>query len=336
MTQRTPIFRAAILMTAALALAMSGATSVYGSEEDVVRKSFTVQPGGRLVCDTDLGSVELRGTDAGSVEVAVHREVRHGNREKLLREFQLKFEQRGNDIYVTGDRERHGLHWLWQNIWHDLQVRFVITVPRSFDADVRTSGGDVDIADLGGKVAARTSGGDVKCERIGGDIDARTSGGDVGIGVAGGRVEAHTSGGDVRIEEAKGSVLARTSGGDIRIERAGGEVDAHTSGGSITAGDIGGALIAKTSGGSVTATIAAQPASRCELATSGGSVTVRLAANVAVDIDAHASGGHVETDVPATVQGELGRGTLKAKVNGGGPVLYLRTSGGNIHIQKRD
>lgn len=336
MTLRTPIFRTAILMMAALALVVAVSGAAYGSEEEVLQKSFAVGPGGKLTLDTDLGSVEVRGTDAGTVEIAVHREVRHGNRDKLLREFKLNFEQRGNEVIVTGDRERHGLHWLWENIWHDLRVRFVITVPRAFEADVRTSGGDVDIADLGGRVGARTSGGDVSCDRIGGAVDARTSGGNVRIGLAGDRVDAHTSGGDIRIEEAKGNVLARTSGGDIRIERAGGEVDAHTSGGSITAADVAGALIAKTSGGSVTATITSQPASRCELTTSGGSVTVRLAAGVAVDVDAHASGGHVETDVPASVQGELGRSTLKAKINGGGPELYLRTSGGSIHIQKRD
>ena len=57
---------------------------------------------------------------------------------------------------------------------------------------------------------------------------------------------------------------------------------------------------------------------------------------MAVDVDAHASGGHVETDIPVTVQGEISRSTLKAKINGGGPELYLRTSGGSIHIKKRD
>lgn len=340
MTPRKPILRAAVLMTAAMVIIVAivaGTTmTAYGSEEDVVTKSFTVEPGGKFILDTDIGSVEVRGADAGSVEIAVHREVRHGDRDKVLREFQLKFEQRGNDVYVTGDRERHGMHWLWDNIWNRLKVRFVVTVPRSFDVEVKTSGGGVDIADLGGKVTARTSGGSVACDRIGGTIEARTSGGSVRIGVAEGRVEARTSGGDIRIDEAKGNVFARTSGGGIRIEHAGGEVDAHTSGGSITAGDVGGALKAKTSGGSVTATISAQPGSRCEMETSGGSVTVRLAANVAVAIDAHASGGHVETDIPVTVQGEISRSTLKAKINGGGPELYLRTSGGSIHIKKRD
>jgi hypothetical protein len=54
-----------------------------------------------------------------------------------------------------------------------------------------------------------------------------------------------------------------------------------------------------------------------------------------MDVNAHASGGHVSTDFPVTIQGEIDRSSLQAKINGGGPELYLRTSGGGIHIKKR-
>jgi hypothetical protein len=48
------------------------------------------------------------------------------------------------------------------------------------------------------------------------------------------------------------------------------------------------------------------------------------------------SGGHVANDFPVTVkaQGELKRSALQGKINGGGPLVWLRTSGGNIHIEK--
>jgi len=41
------------------------------------------------------------------------------------------------------------------------------------------------------------------------------------------------------------------------------------------------------------------------------------------------------SDLPATVQGELHRSSLKGKINGGGPSMHLRTSAGNIHIKKK-
>ena len=44
--------------------------------------------------------------------------------------------------------------------------------------------------------------------------------------------------------------------------------------------------------------------------------------------------GRVMTEFPVTVQGELKRTELKAKLNGGGPALVLHTSGGNVRVKK--
>ena len=92
--------------------------------------------------------------------------------------------------------------------------------------------------------------------------------------------------------------------------------------------------IGRTSGGSVSARLAKQPEGDCALRTSGGSIEVQLAEKVAVNLDASTSGGRVITDIPVTVQGELKRTALKSKINGGGPALYLHTSGGNVHIRR--
>ncbi len=333
MTRFTRIAKFAIVWTAALVLAQAG--TAYGSDENPITKSFKVEPGGRLVVDTDLGAIDVRGGEANSVGITVNREVRRGNAEKVLAEFKLDFEQRGNDVYVTGDSGRRGLHFFWNDMGNRLQVRFVITVPKTYNLELKTSGGNVEVADIKGRVESRTSGGDLSYDRITGNVLGKTSGGDVRIGAIDGEVEVHTSGGDIKIGESQGNILARTSGGNIEIRKAGGEVDAQTSGGSITAEDITGGLKADTSGGSVTATLSRQPKSRCDLRTSGGNITIYLAADVAMDVDAHASGGHVSTDFPVTIQGEIKPDALRAKINGGGPELYLRTSGGGIHIRKK-
>jgi DUF4097 and DUF4098 domain-containing protein YvlB len=114
----------------------------------------------------------------------------------------------------------------------------------------------------------------------------------------------------------KGNVVARTSGGGIHVD------------------DVMGSIDARTSGGSVTARISRQPEDDCRLTTSGGSVTVSLAKDIRVDVDASTSGGRVSTDFPVTLRGEISKRSLRAKINGGGPELYLRTSGGSIHIRE--
>jgi len=84
----------------------------------------------------------------------------------------------------------------------------------------------------------------------------------------------------------------------------------------------------------VSAGITGQPQAPCRLSTSGGSVQVRLSPEVKLDINASTSGGRVHTDFDILVRGNLTGSSLQGKLNGGGPELYLRTSGGNITIAK--
>jgi DUF4097 and DUF4098 domain-containing protein YvlB len=113
-------------------------------------------------------------------------------------------------------------------------------------------------------------------------------------------------------------LVAKTSGGGIEIEQAGDTVTAHTSAGSIAAGFTG------------------KPRGDCRLTTSGGGITVHLADNVGFDLDARTSGGRVITELPVTITvvGEHKGGALKGKVNGGGNVLELKTTAGDIVLKK--
>jgi DUF4097 and DUF4098 domain-containing protein YvlB len=112
-------------------------------------------------------------------------------------------------------------------------------------------------------------------------------------------------------------------------------VNAKTSGGNIRVKELMGPITANTSGGSVSAYISRQPESNCDLRTSGGKIEIYLVDDIAINVDAKTSGGKVVTDFPVTVQGELKKSVLVGKINGGGPELLLRTSGGNIKLFKR-
>ena len=77
-----------------------------------------------------------------------------------------------------------------------------------------------------------------------------------------------------------------------------------------------------------------QPRADSRLSTSGGGITLQIAPNVSVDLDAHTSGGDVDTEVPVTLLGRQNESSIEGKVNGGGPKLVLRSSGGDIRIRK--
>jgi DUF4097 and DUF4098 domain-containing protein YvlB len=285
-----------------------------GSVRDEVHKTFRVESGGKLVVDSDLGSIDVSSGGMDQVRIDIEREVRGATNEEVeqvLQELRLDFRPEGNDVFVQA--RYPGSHSGF-NRGGRLRLRFVILVPNKYNLELKTGGGSISVKDLQGTVQARTSGGSLQFGRINGSVNGRTSGGSISL------------------EGGSGPVEVETSGGSIRIGKANGPVKAHTSGGGISVEEVQGMIEASTSGGSVEAMISRQPEGDCELSTSGGSIRARLSRDLNLNLFAKTSGGSVRTDIPVTVQGEISRSRLEAKMNQGGPSLRLHTSGGSISI----
>lgn len=145
-------------------------------------------------------------------------------------------------------------------------------------------------------------------------------------------VELNSSGGSLSIEDLVGELDARTSGGSISVGNIVGDVKLHTSGGSINTDTVTGNLNAHTSGGSIRVTLDKQPTEDAKLTTSGGSITAYLMSDIQLDINASTSGGRVKSDFE--IDGRVKKMSVKGSINGGGPKLTLRTSGGSIKIKE--
>jgi hypothetical protein len=311
----------------ALAAAFLGllTLSAHASVDSPVRRTFPVHDGGTLILDTDVGNVHVV-PGAGGVVVNI---TRHARSQKELDRVHLTLEQQGNDVHVGARYEQMSRWFSWGN---DLDMTFDVSVPARYNVELKTAGGSVKVGDLHGFVHARTSGGSVRVAHIDGAVDAHTSGGSVHLDGATGNAVLHTSGGSVVVGDVRGNLEIKSSGGSLNVHRVGGTILARTSGGGITISEALGAIDAESSGGPIHATITGQPRGDSRLSTSGGGITVSLAPRVAVDLDAHSSGGGVNSDVPITVMGKISDDALSGKVNGGGPRLVLRTSGGGIHV----
>ncbi|GAB4381599.1 MAG: DUF4097 family beta strand repeat-containing protein [Calditrichia bacterium] len=294
---------------------------------DVIHKTFSVEEGGTLLLDTDRGSIEVGTIPENYVKIEVIREVRRGGDESLLEDFILEFDQRGNDVEVIGKLKKP-----WGFKGRHIRIRFKVKVPRKYNVELKTAGGSISVEDLEGRVSTQTSGGSLHFGNITGPVEGKTSGGSITLENCRSTAFLKTSGGSITIGDVEGNVEAHTSGGSITISRARGNVLARTSGGGITVEEVMGTIDASTSGGSVEARISRQPEGNCRLKTSGGSIVVYLNDEVAVDVDAKTSAGKVETDFKVTVSGTIRKGELRGEINGGGPELYLRTSGGDIKI----
>jgi len=288
-----------------------------GGIEDVMTRSFNVSEGGTLTMDVEGGSIEVDTEKGETVKVKVIRKARTSSESKaqeIFDDYKVDFDHSGSNVTIKSDYDRKLFRW------QRISVRFIVTVPEKYDLNLKTSGGSISISEIEGEVKAKTSGGSLKFDMVKGPVWGRTSGG------------------SITLEGCAGDADVKTSGGSIRIGKVEGEVKAITSGGSINVKEVMGTINASTSGGSISAYISKQPKGDCSLKTSGGSISAHLAEDIKMDLDAKTSGGRVRTDFPVTVtiKGELSRRKLQAKINGGGPELYLRTSGGSIKIYKID
>jgi hypothetical protein len=288
--------------------------------ERVVEKTFTVQPGVHLRVSTSGGDIRVETSSDSVVKVVAKEHIRAGSdadADEALKKLDLTIEQNGNDVVATASYENGvGFHF---GSWPPVQVEFVVTVPASASAELKTSGGDIVVGDIAGALHARTSGGNVKLGTIGGDIDASTSGGNVGLA------------------EGRGSVRLSTSGGNVSVDRVVGPADLDTSGGDIRVDSVQNTLTARTSGGDVKASFDGPLKGDCTLSTSGGEVKASVTKDAGFHLDASTSGGEVDAaGITITIDhGGMGRSSLSGQVNGGGPLLKLRSSGGDIKVVTR-
>jgi len=322
----------------AATLLVLGIVSSRADVADKISKSFDVAPGGSLVVEVDRGDIAIQSAAQDSVQIEVTREAggSQSKAETILKDHLVSTTLTGNKVEVraeyTGPKKSG-----WFGSAPKLQVSYVITVPRTFDVELKTAGGNIKVVELTGSVKVNTSGGNLSFEKIVGPVSGRTSGGHINLSGAKGNVELRTSGGHLALSDIEGDLSARTSGGHVKVSNVTGKVDLKTSGGNIGLAALSGSVTAATSGGHVTAEFPTQPGGDCSLSTSGGNITIGLGETVAVDVDLSTGGGRTSTEIPVAtmVEGEPKRGKLEGKINGGGPLIKGRTSGGNIQIQKK-
>jgi len=211
------------------------------------------------------------------------------------------------------------------------------------NARLQTGGGNIKIASAKGAIKAEsgggnvivlsglqgavleTGGGSIRVDKCSGPVKATTGGGSVDLGEIGGPTEIETGAGSIRLASAKGRVQAQTGGGSIQLDGAT-SVQAETSAGGIIVKLLAGA----------------DRRSNSSLETSAGDITVYLANDLAISIRAEiesASGHTIRSDfsdIHVSSEGGPWEKTVTAEgqLNGGGPVLKVRTNSGSVNFRR--
>jgi uncharacterized protein involved in outer membrane biogenesis len=314
-TRKMFITKMSIALAASLLLMILTITTAdamqQNSDEPYRVEEFSINTPGDLEVRTSGGhiTVEGSGDDQVRVEMYVSKNGRSlSPSDTDLDEFEITIARNGNRVQAIAKKENSDSWKFWKN--NNTSISFVVYTPKEMSTDLRTSGGHIKTTDLRGTQQIRTSGGHLQLANLEGTVDARTSGGHIEISDVSGEIEARTSGGHIDAENTEGNLRVRTSGGHIDLENIAGTVEASTSGGGISA-DI------------------TEMGEFARLRTSGGNVHITVPRNIGLDLDLR--GSRVRTQLE-NFSGSMEDDDVEGSINGGGPMLSARTSGGTVRV----
>jgi hypothetical protein len=185
------------MMLAGVVILLSTWGVALGAVEDRITETFQVDEGGTLTLDSELGSIDVSAQRGNMVRIELIRRVAVGSEEDaeaILDNLIIEFSQDGNDVAVIGRIKADTWEYL-KGTKRKLKLRFIVTVPPKYNVDLKTSGGNITVADLEGKVDGETSGGSLEFGNIVGPVNGRTSGGSIGLRGCNRDVYLKTSGG---------------------------------------------------------------------------------------------------------------------------------------------
>ncbi|MGC4050878.1 MAG: DUF4097 family beta strand repeat-containing protein [Paludibaculum sp.] len=153
-----------------------------------------------------------------------------------------------------------------------------------------------------------------------------------------GSLEATTSNASVELDKFKGAATIVTSNGRIKADGVEGAFNAHTSNASIDAQVVslesGRSMELESSNGSINATLDSWNNNAVRASTSNSSINLRVPENIHADLRASTSNGSITSDISINTN-QFSKTRVNGQLNGGGALLDLTSSNGNIRLLKK-
>ncbi len=227
---------------------------------------------------------------------------------------------------------------------------------------ITSGGGNVEAGRLGGDFSLSSGGGDVHIKNVAGQSHISVGGGKVYIGSSkganiqtgagnidvhkcSGDLEASSGGGNLNLGDVSGAVLAETTGGSVHLDSARGRVRVTTGGGSVELLNLNQGAQVQTGAGGITVEFVGKRGSFSDssLHTAAGDVIVYLPNDLPVTVHASsdmATGHGIVSDFSGLRITKEGSNFVprsmyaEGALNGGGPVLKVRTIIGQIDFRQ--
>lgn len=191
----------------------------------------------------------------------------------------------------------------------------IVTVPRGCSVHAQTVDGDIVLEGVQGTVNIQGVDPEVRV------VGARTS------------CHVHTVNGDVTVKDAEGDIHLTTTDGDIAAVNCRGSFSTTTVNGDVTVRSSALTRCVMTgTDGDVSVATSIASGGEYRFKTVGGNVDLSIPPDAAADVRMKTVDGELRCELPAEIE-EAGRREWRGRLNGGGSLVSLESTGGDLQIK---
>ena len=276
-----------------LFLSIAVGFSAAADEDGSFDRTLSVSGKVQLDLKTDSGGITVVPGSSGAVRIHAILKAEHGWMGAGDVMQRIHELEQNPPIEANGNRIRVG-YVHDPNLLRNISMRLEIQTPPDTQVQAHADSGGIRVSGLSGPVDCKTDSGGIEVHDVNADVHV-----------------AADSGG-IRIENVNGPVFARVDSGGIVARDVAGYVDAQA--------DSGGVHIVQTKAAPIRAK------------TDSGGVTVALAPGAGYDVRVDSDSGNIS--LPATAENAgFSRHHREGKVHGGGPLVDVQVSSGNVSIE---
>ena len=181
------------------------------------RKTYEVQPGGRVEIRNVNGAIEVEAGAGNTVEVVAKKSARGATPEDAKRNLEkLEIVEQSDASSVKVETKMGGNFFGGHG-----SITYIVRVPAGRRLHFSTVNGGVELSSVSGEITAEATNGGVRAHNVSGSITATTTNGGVEVDVAqlgeqGARLECTNGGVGIRLPaDARASISASVSNGGI-------------------------------------------------------------------------------------------------------------------------
>ena len=223
-SQRTAAFSLRVLVLGVLAsIATTGCDIVTADLRHAAtsewRKSYTLEPGGRLEVSNVNGRIQVEASEGNQVEIVAQKKAR-GISEDAAKEAadRVEIKETVSSSSIRIETRMPQTNGMFRG---SAEVSYSVRVPSGADVKFTTVNGGIDLSRLTGKIDVETTNGGIVAREVGGAIEATTTNGGVEVEltqVASGGVKLGCVNGGIKLRlpsEAAATISASVANGGI-------------------------------------------------------------------------------------------------------------------------